>query len=333
MSVATLTVRKIKAFLEKKFSHAPDESADNDTQEASRRGVIENFYRAGEIEKLKEIAEHDVYSPAEASRALGVLALDRIAKLAEKSEPQANGTITSRTLPDSRGGTRKYTLYLPPGYENSKERYPVVYLLHGMMTPVNSPMGPMSSDEYWRNKLKVAKLIDRLIDTGAINRAVFVMPDMGAIPIRSDGRNEEFITKDLIPHIDQTYRTMPDRNHRAIDGYSLGARLSVGIATRNPDKFSSVSGHSGIYHGMDPKKTKGLHFYFSASRWDPLSTAKSNRMVKKIRSDDGDVVYDKHAILKFSPPTPMHTYEMWRRGLEMSFIYHSMNFKRAEQKK
>ncbi len=330
MSTGAAAVRKLKGVLEKGFRSSAGQKGGVRADPVN--AVIENYYRAGNLRSLQELAEREIYSNDEAARARGIGALDRMVKIAERTDTVSEGRMVTQHFTGPSKRDIGYTVYLPPGYENSEERYPVVYLMHGFMLPINSPMVPKNSDDYWRKNFTANRLFDRLIASGAIKKTIVVMPDMGTAPIRSAGRNEDLIINNLIPHIDQNYRTIADRGHRAMDGYSLGARLSVGIASRNPEKFSSVGGHSGIYHGLKPKKTGGLHYYLSASFVDPLSAVESRRAVKDIRKRGGDVIYDQHRMMTASPPTPFHTYQMWRRGIGMSMVYHSMNFKRAERK-
>ncbi|MBI3413491.1 MAG: hypothetical protein HY051_05435 [Candidatus Aenigmarchaeota archaeon] len=319
-------VRRLKGILERIFHH----SAGRETYETAVNAAIENYYRAGDLRRLGEFAEEAIYSSDGKTRARGIRALDRIVKLAEKTEPSQKGRWATDTITDFKGKARKYSVYLPPGYENSMERYPVVYVMHGLMTPINSPSGLKSSGEYWKKGLELDTMLDRLISSGAIHKMIFVMPDMGAMPLRPSGRNEEFLVNTLIPEVDNKYRTVPDKNHRAIDGYSLGARLSIGIASKNPDKFSSAGGHNGTYHGTAPKRIEGLKVYLSSSIWDPLSITKTRRVAKTVEGG-GNVAYDQHKMITASLPTPFHSHQMWKRGLEMSFIYHSMNFKRSER--
>jgi enterochelin esterase-like enzyme len=72
-----------------------------------------------------------------------------------------------------------------------------------------------------------------------------------------DGRfmAETMMTKELLPHIDATYRTIPDRNARCIEGFSMGGRGSTNLAMKHPELFGSLFNQSGnVYHVSDPSK-------------------------------------------------------------------------------
>ncbi len=134
------------------------------------------------------------------------------------------------------GRTLKYNVSLPASYEASKERrYPVLYLLHG----------------YTSNYTDWARL-------GAANAAqpfdlIVVMADGGnswyANWAKSEGEAknawEDAIVKDLIGHVDATYRTVAIREGRAINGLSMGGYGSLMIGLRHPETFASVGSHSG----------------------------------------------------------------------------------------
>jgi endo-1,4-beta-xylanase len=125
-------------------------------------------------------------------------------------------------------------VYTPPDYESSKKRYPVVYNLHGA--------GGGSPQRQWsrtRNTLKQA------VETGQVAPLIYVFVDgLGDTFFLdyADGsvRVESSITKELVPFIDRTYRTLAEREHRAIDGFSMGGSGALRIALANPELFGSV---------------------------------------------------------------------------------------------
>lgn len=134
------------------------------------------------------------------------------------------------------GRTLKYNVVLPKGYDaNPDKRYPVLYLLHG----------------YTSNYTDWARL-------GAGKAAVpydliVVMADGGnswyVNWAKSEGEAkdawEDALVKDLIPHVDKTYRTIAERKGRAINGLSMGGYGAMTVGLRNPEMFASVGSHSG----------------------------------------------------------------------------------------
>jgi S-formylglutathione hydrolase FrmB len=133
------------------------------------------------------------------------------------------------------GRKMKYNLVLPKKYEQDTKRYPVLYLLHGYSGNYTN-WAAMSVPAY-------APRHDLIV----------VMPDVGnswyanwaAGEEGQKNRWEDFIIKDLIGHIDATYRTIARREGRAINGLSMGGYGSLMLGLRHPDLFCSVGSHSG----------------------------------------------------------------------------------------
>lgn len=129
----------------------------------------------------------------------------------------------------------EYSIYLPPDYEASNRRYPVLYLLHGY-----------TDDETGWTQFGEAHLIaDRVIKNGDAAPMIIVMPDAGVTwYVNSyDGKinYEDFFVKELIPHIDATYRTRTTKQYRAVAGLSMGGYGTMIMATKHPDLFSSAA--------------------------------------------------------------------------------------------
>ncbi len=129
-------------------------------------------------------------------------------------------------------GTLRYAIdarvYLPPCYATSGERYPVLYILHGLGY----------KEDQWE-RLGLTRAADRLIAAGQIAPLIIVMPRD-----RLDARLDPAFTNDLVPFIDQTYRTLPDREHRAIGGLSRGAGWAVHLGLHYPEQFGRIGAHS-----------------------------------------------------------------------------------------
>jgi enterochelin esterase-like enzyme len=136
----------------------------------------------------------------------------------------------------------EYSIYLPADYETSNRRYPVLYLLHGY-----------GDDETGWTQFGEAHLIcDRSIQAGETAPMIIVMPDAGVTwYINSyDGKvnYEDYFVKELIPHVDETYRTRPTKQYRAIAGLSMGGYGTLIMATKHPEMFSSAAPlSSGVF--------------------------------------------------------------------------------------
>jgi enterochelin esterase-like enzyme len=133
-------------------------------------------------------------------------------------------TATSKVL----GASRQVQVYLPPGYDTSKNFYPVLYVLDG-----NS----------WVDKMQAPRLLDRLIARKAIVPliAVFVTPADRQEEYSRNARWRSFIAQELVGSIDARYRTFPGSEQRAVLGSSLSAYGAVDLAAEFPSVFGGCA--------------------------------------------------------------------------------------------
>ncbi len=135
-----------------------------------------------------------------------------------------------------------FNLYLPPQYTSGSERYPVLYWLHGA-----------GGDE--NGGLPIATMLDQAIESKQMPPIIMVIPNGGK---RSEYRDwepqnvkpESFIIRELVPHVDSTYRTIKERRGRWIEGMSMGGNGSLKAALKFPDLFSSVVAYAGSYEPL-----------------------------------------------------------------------------------
>lgn len=147
---------------------------------------------------------------------------------------------------------RRAQIYAPPDYDtNVRKRYPVLYLQHGAG----------ENDTSWVKQGRVGFIMDNLIAAKSTVPMIVVMengmvatkPGAAAPPAggRGNGAFQEVVMDDLIPLIDATYRTLPDREHRAIAGLSMGGGQALQIGLTNLDKFAYIASFSGAIRGFD----------------------------------------------------------------------------------
>jgi enterochelin esterase-like enzyme len=160
-----------------------------------------------------------------------------------------HGEIRTLLYPSrSNGVTRELTVYVPPGYDQAPAaRYPVLYLLHGFANDQHS----------WHRYGRANDILDNLLAQRAIAPFLVVMPlgyggarvngdGTGIAPDGADGARgapalyERDLLEDVIPMIDRTYRTMADRSHRAIVGFSMGGGQAGRFGLGHLDTFSQV---------------------------------------------------------------------------------------------
>ncbi|HEY3706759.1 MAG TPA: alpha/beta hydrolase-fold protein [Terracidiphilus sp.] len=135
-------------------------------------------------------------------------------------------------------GQRRMHIYTPPGYEAGTSRLPVLYLLHG----------GGDSDDSWSTVGRAGAILDNLIAAGKAVPLIIVMPAghistefrlTPGIRMGHDAFNDDLI-KVVLPYVDAHYRTLADRDHRAIAGLSMGGVQSLNIALANAPDFAYV---------------------------------------------------------------------------------------------
>ncbi len=128
----------------------------------------------------------------------------------------------------------EYRVYLPPCYDTELERrYPVLYLIHGQNY----------NDDQW-DRLGADETADRLIKSGEIPPLIIVMPRDRNWNQPSQDPFGKVLADELIPTIDQQYRTLNERRFRAIGGLSRGAGWSVHLGLSRWQLFGALGGHS-----------------------------------------------------------------------------------------
>lgn len=142
------------------------------------------------------------------------------------------------------GSFRRCFVYTPADYFVNKDtRYPVLYLQHGSF----------EDETGWSAQGKANLIIDNLIADKKAVPMIIVMDNGYAYKQKSPGDNsrnqvsvfEEVMINEIIPMIDKDFRTIADREHRAIAGLSMGANQTMRIIMNNTDKFAYYGGFSG----------------------------------------------------------------------------------------
>ena len=229
---------------------------------------------------------------------------------------------------------RRAFVYTPPGYDTDRNtRYPVLYLQHGA-----------GEDERgWSNQGHMAFIMDNLIAEKKAKPMIVVMekgyarkageappapPQPGAPRDFSKAFSafEEVMVKDLIPMIDATYRTISDREHRAMAGLSMGGGQTFQITLDHLDLFAYIGGFSGAGGGFGgaPVDVKTAHNGVMADAddfnkkvhlvWIGVGTAES-RMYDGIKGYHEAL--DKAGIKNvfYESPGTAHEWLTWRRCL------------------
>ena len=226
---------------------------------------------------------------------------------------------------------RRAFVYTPPGYDDDMNRkYPVLYLQHGG-----------GEDETgWPVQGKADFILDNLIAEGKAKPMLVVMDRGYAVDptrrsveakpgdLRAMMANNAFpdvLVKDVIPMIDKTFRTLADRDHRAMAGLSMGGFQTFQTTMTNLDKFSYVGGFSGaaflepgtditkVYDGVWAdaesfnKKVKVMYL--------SIGTVEPERMYNSVHNFH--LALEKTGIKHtyYESPGTSHEWQTWRRSL------------------
>ena len=162
------------------------------------------------------------------------------------------------------GMKRRMMIYLPPGYEESRQKYPVFYLLHGS-----------GGDEtVWLEQGRAAQILDNLIAAGKAEPMIVVMPNGNVDERAASNMSElgnvqptfahpkwmegtfESSFHDIMTWVEKNYRTRASKQYRAIAGLSMGGYHSLYISANQPGNFAYVGLFSPAISRMDQGKSK-----------------------------------------------------------------------------
>ncbi|WP_026260678.1 alpha/beta hydrolase-fold protein [Spirosoma luteum] len=233
---------------------------------------------------------------------------------------------------------RRANVYTPPGYDqNTTKRYPVLYLQHGA-----------GEDETgWPTQGKMDFILDNLIAAGQATPMIVVMErgyatdptkPVSATPTGPGSMNSnvfpEVLVKEVIPMIDKSFRTLTNRNDRAMAGLSMGGFQTFQTTMTNLDKFAYIGGFSGagrLQPGADIKQA-----YDGAWSDADAFNKKMKLVYVSIGTKEPERMYTGvngfHQTLEkagikhvyYESPGTSHEWQTWRRSLRQ---YASLIFK------
>jgi enterochelin esterase family protein len=191
------------------------------------------------------------------------------------------------------GMQRRMHVYTPPGYDSSKDRYPVFYLLHG----------GGDEDSGWSTIGRAGFILDNLLADRKARPMLVVMPNgslprPAKFPAFTPGRpaspevtaamnalQERFtneLLKEIVPFVEKHYRVHTGREHRALAGLSMGGGQTLRVVTTHPDQFAYVGVWSaGLFGGNAAEFEKRNEAFFK-------NADKVNKSVKLFSISVGD---------------------------------------------
>ncbi len=234
---------------------------------------------------------------------------------------------------------RRIFIYTPPGYDaDTTTRYPVLYLQHG----------GGEDERGWVIQGNVNHIMDNLIAEKKAKLMLIVMeqgyarkPGEPEVPLGPPAKNtkgtppdfkrmfgtlEEVFIKDLIPMIDSTYRTLTDRENRAMAGLSMGGMQTFNITLANLDKFSYIGGFSGAGGGFGGDfdiKTANNGVLADAAAfnakvnlvWLGIGTKEPARMHEGVKNYHDALEQGGIKTTFYESPGTAHEWQTWRRDL------------------
>lgn len=208
-----------------------------------------------------------------------------------------HGTVTYEYYPSIKGSTGSMVVYTPPGYDRDPTaRYPVYYLISGTT----------DTEETWFKVGKTNLILDNLIAQRKAEPMIIVMPygnPAARIAEQTGGQKpddpqrgseasaarikmfEDDLVQQIIPYIDENYRTIPDRESRAIGGFSRGGGQTLHTAFGNMDTFAWVCCYSAYLSPED------MNNNFPAIAGSPEKTNEALKLLWVSVGDD-DFLYE-----------------------------------------
>jgi enterochelin esterase family protein len=227
---------------------------------------------------------------------------------------------------------------MPPGYDASHDRYPVLYLLHG----------GGDEDSGWSTIGRAGFILDNLLAAKKALPMLVVMPNgslprpanlpplvPGATPspevsaalAAAQARFTSELMKDVVPFVEKSYRVRPDARSRAIAGLSMGGAHTLNIGIPHLDKFAYLGVYSSGIFGIvprpgapapqgpgfeekhkaaldDPKLKDGLNLFWFATGKDDFLVETTRATVEMFKQHKFDVIYKE--------TDGAHTWDNWR---------------------
>jgi enterochelin esterase-like enzyme len=245
------------------------------------------------------------------------------------------------------GQWRRCFVYTPPGYDTTRSsfnnatatflqpdmtiRYPVLYLQHGSGEDETGWTFQGRANLILDNLIAEKKAVPMIIvmDNGYATKAGQAAPESAGAPGRGAGSSafEEVMIQEIIPMIDSTFRTIPDREHRAMAGLSMGGNQTCQVTVHNLDKFSYIGAFSGTMNGLSTNALDPATAFNGAFKdggafnskvkllWLGMGTAEPSPFPSAI--GEFRAMLDKSGIryVYFSSPGTAHEWLTWRRDL------------------
>lgn|SRR5690606_34881047 len=243
------------------------------------------------------------------------------------------GKIEIITYPSIAVGVdRKAVVYTPPGFSTS-EKYPVLYLLHGIGGDENE----------WLNGGRADVVLDNLYADGKLKPMIVVMPNgramkddraegniMAPDKVQAFATFEQDLLNDLIPFIEKEYPVFTDREHRAIGGLSMGGGQSLNFGLGHLDKFAWVGGFSSAPNTKPPQELvpdPDLAKELLKLLW--ISCGDADQLLR-VSTRTHQYLKDHHVPHVYYLEKGGHDFKVWKNGL---YMYSQLLFRPVDPSK
>lgn len=158
------------------------------------------------------------------------------------------GTVARYTIhSDILNADKTFSVYVPADYDESDRRYPVLYLFHSAG----------ATDETWTQTGQLKEIADDAMRSHMAVPMIIVVPDASGTDEHHLGKllgyfsvdgwdYEAYFHKELIPLVDDTFRTVADKRHRAVAGVSMSGEAAIAYAQKNSTYYAAACSISGI---------------------------------------------------------------------------------------
>ncbi|MGV3601357.1 MAG: alpha/beta hydrolase-fold protein [Dyadobacter fermentans] len=219
---------------------------------------------------------------------------------------------------------REMYVYTPPGYDQSTEKYPVLYLLHG----------GGEDQRGWATQGKTNLILDNLIAEGKAKPMIIAMLDgnlggpigPGSLATAGDGFLKAFETElktGAIPFVESTFRVQTDAAHRALAGLSMGGIQTLYAGVKNTDMFSSLGVFSSGWFANNETLSKP-HYDFAKANVNSINSNLKNFWISM--GGEEDIAFKNCKIMlskydemgikyQYSEYPGGHTWPVWRHDL------------------
>src|SRR6187399_1552062 len=225
---------------------------------------------------------------------------------------------------------RRTLIYTPPGY-SKKNKYPVLYLLHGIG----------GDEKEWLNGGSPQNILDNLYSEGKVTPMIIVMPNgramkndrptgniMAPDKVQAFATFEKDLLNDLIPFVEKKYSVIADREHRAIAGLSMGGGQSLNFGLGNLDKFAWIGGFSSAPNTKPPNElVPDINAAREKIKLLFISCGASDELISFSKRTHDYLQQNNIPHIYFIEPG-VHDFKVWKNGL---YMFSQLIFKPVDQ--